>query len=136
MASRLALRCSTCTTSLLMNDQAFCFEAAVDAVEDAVHESRRLVSTVFTRQLDGLAHHHARRRITVRHHLVNRQAQDETIQNRHPLDPPVPGRLADAFVERIDGIKTYARGYLSDADGHTVEADGVFIQPVWARDAG
>jgi hypothetical protein len=39
-------------------------------------------------------------------------------------------------IERIDGVKTYARGYLSDADGRTVEADGVFIQPAWARDAG
>lgn len=43
---------------------------------------------------------------------------------------------AEAFVERIEGVKTYARGYLSDADGRTVEADGVFIQPAWARDAG
>ncbi len=43
---------------------------------------------------------------------------------------------AEAFVERSEGIKTYARGYLRDADGVTVEAEGVFIMPAWARDAG
>jgi len=33
-------------------------------------------------------------------------------------------------------VKTFARGYLKDADGPTVEAEGVFIRPAWARDAG
>lgn len=47
------------------------------------------------------------------------------------------GRLrAEAWLDRVDGSKTYARGTLSDADGVTVEAEGVFIQPAWARDAG
>jgi acyl-coenzyme A thioesterase PaaI-like protein len=43
---------------------------------------------------------------------------------------------AEAFIERSEGVKTFARGYLSDADGTTVEAEGVFIRPSWARDAG
>ena len=43
---------------------------------------------------------------------------------------------AEAFVERSEGVKTFARGYLRDADGVTVEAEGVFIMPAWARDAG
>jgi acyl-coenzyme A thioesterase PaaI-like protein len=43
---------------------------------------------------------------------------------------------AEAFIERTEGIKTYARDYLGTADGWTVEADGVFIRPAWARDAG
>ncbi|MDG4666404.1 PaaI family thioesterase [Mycobacterium sp. 236(2023)] len=43
---------------------------------------------------------------------------------------------AEAFVERSEGVKTFARGYLRDADGVTVEAEGVFITPAWARDAG
>ncbi len=45
---------------------------------------------------------------------------------------------AEAFVERSEGgIKTFARGgYLRDAEGVTVEAEGVFIKPAWARDAG
>ena len=42
----------------------------------------------------------------------------------------------EAFIERVEGVKTYARGHLSDVDGRTVEAEGVFIQPAWARDAG
>ena len=47
------------------------------------------------------------------------------------------GRVrAEAFVERSEEIKTFARGYLMDDDGVTVEAEGVFIMPAWARDAG
>ena len=43
---------------------------------------------------------------------------------------------AEAFVERSEGVKTFARGYLRDDEGITVEAEGVFIKPAWARDAG
>jgi hypothetical protein len=43
---------------------------------------------------------------------------------------------AEAFIERTEGVKTFARGYLIDAEGTTVEAEGVFIRPAWARDAG
>ncbi len=49
---------------------------------------------------------------------------------------PLGPLRAAAWIERVDGFKTYARGELSDADGVTVEAEGVFIQPAWARDAG
>lgn len=46
------------------------------------------------------------------------------------------GRVrAEAFVERSEEVKTFARGYLMDADGVTVEAEGVFIKPAWARGA-
>jgi acyl-coenzyme A thioesterase PaaI-like protein len=41
---------------------------------------------------------------------------------------------AEATTTRIDGIKTFAAGYLADEEGVTVEAEGVFIQPRWARD--
>lgn len=43
---------------------------------------------------------------------------------------------AEAFVERSEGFKTFAKGYLRDSEGVTVEAEGVFIMPAWARDAG
>jgi acyl-coenzyme A thioesterase PaaI-like protein len=44
------------------------------------------------------------------------------------------GRLhAEAWVKRVDGVKTYAVGHLADADGVTVEAEGVFVVPKWAR---
>jgi acyl-coenzyme A thioesterase PaaI-like protein len=41
---------------------------------------------------------------------------------------------AEARITRIEGVKTYAVGHLADDDGVTVEAEGVFIQPRWARD--
>ena len=59
-----------------------------------------------------------------------------TITLRYLRGTPLGPLRAEAFIERTEGIKTYARGYLSDADGRTVEADGVFIAPAWARDAG
>ncbi len=40
----------------------------------------------------------------------------------HPL-------RVEAWVERVDGAKTFAAGHIADADGVTVEADGVFIHP-------
>jgi acyl-coenzyme A thioesterase PaaI-like protein len=57
-----------------------------------------------------------------------------TISLRYLRGTPLGPLRAEAFVERIEGVKTYAKGYLSDAAGYTVEADGVFIQPAWARD--
>ena len=41
---------------------------------------------------------------------------------------------AEARIERTDGVKTYAVGHLADDQGITVEAEGVFIRPRWARD--
>jgi acyl-coenzyme A thioesterase PaaI-like protein len=40
----------------------------------------------------------------------------------------------EAAIVRTEGVKTFASGHLADADGVTVEAEGVFIQPRWARD--
>ncbi len=46
------------------------------------------------------------------------------------------GRLrAEAAVERTEGVKSFVSGHLSDADGITVEAEGIFITPSWARAA-
>ena len=46
------------------------------------------------------------------------------------------GRLrADAAVERTEGVKSFVSGHLSDGEGTTVEAEGIFIKPAWARDA-
>ncbi len=45
------------------------------------------------------------------------------------------GRLhAEAHIDRHDGVKTYVVGHLADDEGVTVEAEGVFITPRWARD--
>jgi hypothetical protein len=47
------------------------------------------------------------------------------------------GRLrAEAAVERTEGIKSFVSGHLSDAHGITAEAEGIFIQPAWAREVG
>jgi acyl-coenzyme A thioesterase PaaI-like protein len=44
------------------------------------------------------------------------------------------GRLhAEARIDRTEGVKTYVVGRLSDDEGVTVEAEGVFIKPKWAR---
>jgi acyl-coenzyme A thioesterase PaaI-like protein len=43
---------------------------------------------------------------------------------------------AEAITTRIDGVKTFASGHLADEEGVTVEAEGVFILPRWARDGG
>ncbi|MGE2730342.1 PaaI family thioesterase [Mycolicibacterium vaccae] len=59
-----------------------------------------------------------------------------TISLRYLRGTPLGPLRAEAFVERSEGIKTFARGFLLDADGPTVEAEGVFIKPAWARDAG
>ena len=57
-----------------------------------------------------------------------------TITLRYLRRTPLGPLHAEAHVEEIDGHKTYARGFISDADGVSVEAEGVFITPAWARD--
>jgi len=58
-----------------------------------------------------------------------------TLELRYLRGTPLGTVRAEAVVDRIEGIKTFARGHLGDADGWTVEASGVFIRPVWARGA-
>jgi acyl-coenzyme A thioesterase PaaI-like protein len=41
---------------------------------------------------------------------------------------------AEARITRTDGVKTFTTGHLADDEGVTVEAEGVFIQPRWARE--
>jgi acyl-coenzyme A thioesterase PaaI-like protein len=55
-----------------------------------------------------------------------------TISLRYLRGTPLGPLRAEAFVERTEGAKTFARGYLRDGNGITVEADGVFIKPAWA----
>jgi acyl-coenzyme A thioesterase PaaI-like protein len=59
-----------------------------------------------------------------------------TITLRYLRGTPLGPLRAEAFIDRTEGVKTFARGYLSDAEGTTVEAEGIFIRPAWARDAG
>jgi len=48
---------------------------------------------------------------------------------------PLGDLRAEAWIERAEGVKTWARGHLVGPDGITVEAEGVFILPRWAREA-
>ena len=59
-----------------------------------------------------------------------------TITLKYLRGTPLGAVRAEAWIERVEGVKTYARGHLGDADGWTVEADGVFITPTWARNTG
>ncbi|MET4429484.1 MULTISPECIES: PaaI family thioesterase [unclassified Mycolicibacterium] len=73
-------------------------------------------------------------------HLLGEAASDGTsprltgtISMRYLRTTPLGDLHAEARIVRTEGIKTYAVGQLSDADGVTVEAEGVFITPKWAR---
>ncbi|HWS91527.1 MAG TPA: PaaI family thioesterase [Mycobacterium sp.] len=58
-----------------------------------------------------------------------------TITVKYLRGTPLGPLRAEAFIDRTEGVKTFARGFISDAEGITVEAEGVFIQPAWAREA-
>ncbi|MGI9123170.1 MAG: PaaI family thioesterase [Mycobacterium sp.] len=57
-----------------------------------------------------------------------------TITLRYLRGTPLGRLRAEAHIDRVEGHKTYARGFIGDNDGPTVEAEGVFIMPAWARD--
>jgi len=57
-----------------------------------------------------------------------------TITMRYRRMTPLGDLHVEAAIVRTEGVKTFATGHLADADGVTVEAEGVFIQPRWARD--
>jgi len=59
-----------------------------------------------------------------------------TITLRYLRGTPLGRLRAEAAIERTDGYKTFVSGHMSDAEGKTVEAEGIFIKPAWARDAG
>lgn len=62
-------------------------------------------------------------------HRPDRPAFTGTLTIRY-LRPTYLGQLhAEARIEREDASKTFAVGHISDADGITVEAHGVFIRP-------
>lgn len=57
-----------------------------------------------------------------------------TITVKYLRGTPLGPLHAEASIYRKEGVKTFVRGHISDANGVTVEADGVFITPSWARD--
>ena len=58
-----------------------------------------------------------------------------TLTLRYRRGTPLGDLRAEAWIDRSEGIKTWAKGHVMDAEGVTVEAEGVFILPRWARPA-
>ncbi|CAM3687437.1 PaaI family thioesterase [Mycobacterium frederiksbergense] len=58
-----------------------------------------------------------------------------TLTLRYVRGTPLGPLRAEAWVDRTEGIKAFARGQILDAEGVTVEAEGIFIMPAWAREA-
>lgn len=57
-----------------------------------------------------------------------------SITVRYLRATPLGGLHVEAVRSRTDGVKTYCTGTIADAEGITVEAEGVFITPRWLRD--
>ncbi len=55
---------------------------------------------------------------------------------RYEKNTPLGDVSAEAWIDRVEGVKTIVKGELRDADGETtVRAEGIFILPRWAREA-
>ena len=62
-------------------------------------------------------------------HKPGKPAYTGTLRVRYLRGTPLGPLHAEARVDRVEGVKTYAIGHLADAQGVTVEAEGVFIHP-------
>lgn len=63
-------------------------------------------------------------------HLPGKPAYTGTLTLRYVRGTPLGQQLrAEAHVERAEGSKTFAVGHIADAEGVTVQAEGVFIHP-------
>ena len=56
-----------------------------------------------------------------------------TLTLRYRRGTPLGDVRAEAHIDRVEGVKTFVVGHLADAEGVTVEAEGIFILPRWAR---
>jgi acyl-coenzyme A thioesterase PaaI-like protein len=62
-------------------------------------------------------------------HKPGRPAVTGTLSVRYLRGTPLGPLHAEARVERVEGVKTFASGHIADAQGITVQAEGVFIHP-------
>jgi len=59
-----------------------------------------------------------------------------TLTLRYVANTPLGACGAAAWIDRVEGVKTIVKGELRDGEGTTtVEAEGIFILPRWAREA-
>lgn len=56
-----------------------------------------------------------------------------TINVRYVRATPMGALRAEARIVRTEGFKAFGVAHIADDQGITVEAEGVFIQPKWAR---
>ncbi|CAM3327982.1 PaaI family thioesterase [Nocardioides dubius] len=57
-----------------------------------------------------------------------------TLTLRYRRGTPLGDLHGEAWIEKVEGYKTTVKGHLKDAEGVTVEAEGLFILPRWARE--
>ena len=57
-----------------------------------------------------------------------------TLTLRYRQATPLGDLRAEAWIDRTEGIKTWSKGHLLGPEGVTVEAEGLFILPRWARE--
>ena len=62
-------------------------------------------------------------------HKPGRPAYTGTLTLRYLRGTRLGELNAQAQVDRVEGVKTFAVGHIADANGITVEAEGVFIHP-------
>jgi len=62
-------------------------------------------------------------------HKPGRPAVTGTLSVRYLRGTPLGPLRAEAHVERVEGVKTFASGHIADAQGITVRAEGVFLHP-------
>jgi acyl-coenzyme A thioesterase PaaI-like protein len=59
-----------------------------------------------------------------------------TLNLRYVQNTPLGGCSGEAWIDRVEGVKTIVKGELRRGDGETtVRAEGIFILPRWAREA-
>lgn len=58
-----------------------------------------------------------------------------TITVKYLRGTPLGPLRSEAWIDRTEGVKAFARGFICDDAGVTVEAEGIFVKPAWAREA-
>ena len=59
-----------------------------------------------------------------------------TLTLRYERNTPLGDVSAEAWIDRVEGVKTIVKGEIRDAEGNpTARAEGIFILPRWAREA-
>jgi acyl-coenzyme A thioesterase PaaI-like protein len=62
-------------------------------------------------------------------HQPGKPAVTGTLTIRYLGGTPLGPLRAEAHVDRVEGVKTFAVGHISDGTGVTVQAEGVFFHP-------